>query len=457
MHLHFIAIGGSVMHQLALALYRKGYIVSGSDDDIFDPARTQLSQCGLLPAEMGWDPDKITPQTTAVILGMHAKPDNPELLRAQQLGIPIYSYPAYIYEQCRHKKRVVVSGSFGKTSITAMLMHVLKHCGIDFDYLVGARLQGFDTAVRLTDAPLIVMEGDEYLASPLHRQPKIFYYHPHIAVLTGIDWDHINVFPTFDNYVSQFEQFVEQHIEAGGVLVYNAKDEQARRIAQQAHHLRTIPYDLPPHINEKGLCYIVTGNQKISLQIFGQHNLSNANAACLVCRELGIDDTTFYKALSTFKGAARRLELVARYENITIYKDFAHAPAKVRATTQALRQLQPESSLVACFELHTYSSLNEAFLPQYAHTLDAADHAIVFFDAHTFAIKQLPILSVAAVRSAFDRPDLVVFDNATDLLAHLHSLDYTNTNNLLMMSSGNFGGIDLTSLAVGIGMNKKNI
>ncbi len=445
-HLHFIAIGGSVMHQLALALHHKGYTITGSDDDIFDPAHTQLAQYGLLPAAMGWFPDKITPETSAVILGMHAKADNPELLKAQSLGIPIYSYPAYIYEQSRHKKRVVVSGSFGKTTITAMLLHVLRQQNIDFDYLVGARLQGFDTAVKLTDAPIIVMEGDEYLASPIHRMPKFFYYRPHIAILTGIDWDHINVFPTFDNYVSQFEQFVGQYIEKGGFLAYNEQDAAVAQIAQAATHLRTQAYCPPAHINENGTYSVVVEGQQIPLQIFGQHNLANAAAACLVCGELGIDAPTFYQALSSFKGAARRLELVCKTDHTTVYKDFAHAPAKVRATTQAVKQLNPQRQLIACFELHTYSSLNQAFLPQYRQTLAAADRAIVFFDAHTFAIKQMPLLAIDQVRQAFDRDDLVVFNNNADLLAYLHTLSYQNTN-LLLMSSGNFGGLDLATVA----------
>jgi UDP-N-acetylmuramate: L-alanyl-gamma-D-glutamyl-meso-diaminopimelate ligase len=445
-HLHFIAIGGSVMHQLAIALHQKGYTVSGSDDDIFDPAATQLSQYGLLPPAMGWFPEKITPQIDAVILGMHAKLDNPELLQAQALHIPIYSYPEYIFEQSRDKKRVVVSGSFGKTSITALLMHILRQAGLPFDYLVGARLQGFDSAVQLSDAPLIIMEGDEYLASPLHRQPKIFYYRPHIAILTGIDWDHINVFPTFETYLSQFEQFVSEHIEAGGTLIYNSNDAQVCRIAHTAQHLQSIGYDQLPHVNENGTCYIINKGEKIALQIFGQHNLANTHAAYYVCRALGISDSVFYAALRTFRGAARRLECIAQHGDSAIYKDFAHAPAKVRATTQALRQLQPQARLIACFELHTYSSLNPMFLPQYAHTLDAADHAIVFYNAHTFSIKGMPVLDPQVVKAAFDRPDLLVFDNATDLQQYLYGLSYTNTQ-LLLMSSGNFGGIDLAALS----------
>ena len=445
-HLHFIAIGGSVMHQLAIALHQKGYTGSGSDDDIFDPAATQLSQYGLLPPAMGWFPEKITPQVDAVILGMHAKLDNPELLQAQALHIPIYSYPEYIFEQSRDKKRVVVSGSFGKTSITALLMHILRQADLPFDYLVGARLQGFDSAVQLSDAPLIIMEGDEYLASPLHRQPKIFYYRPHIAILTGIDWDHINVFPTFETYLSQFEQFVSEHIEAGGTLIYNSNDAQVCRIAHTAQHLQSIGYDQLPHVNENGTCYIINKGEKIALQIFGQHNLANAHAAYYVCRDLGISDSVFYAALRTFRGAARRLECIAQHGDCAIYKDFAHAPAKVKATTQALRQLQPQARLIACFELHTYSSLNPMFLPQYAHTLDAADHAIVFYNAHTFSIKGMPVLDPQVVKAAFDRPDLLVFDNATDLQRYLYGLSYTNTQ-LLLMSSGNFGGIDLAALS----------
>lgn len=440
------------MHQLAISLHLSGHIVSGSDDDIFEPSRSNLQKYGLLPPENGWFTQKIRPDLDAVILGMHAKPDNPELLAAQNLGLPVYSYPEYIYEQSKNKKRVVVSGSFGKTSITSMLMHVLKHCGIDFDYLVGAKIEGFDYSLRLSNAPVIILEGDEYLASPIHRLPKILYYKPHIAILTGIDWDHVNVFPTYEGYVAQFVRFVAE-MPAGGSLIYNTNDKEVVNIAQLATHLQTIGYSTPLYEKSDGLyCLTPPALPRIFLQVFGQHNMENIEAAHLVCKELGITDSDFYEAIGVFKGAARRLELVAANDSCSIYKDFAHAPSKVRATVRAMKQLSPERRLIACFELHTYSSLSHNFLPQYKDTLADADIAIVFYNAHTFAIKQMPPLSPDEVRAAFGRDDLVVFDNSAALEARLLADNYNQTN-LLLMSSGNFGGIDPKQLADSIFIN----
>lgn len=453
MKVHFIAIGGSIMHQLAVALHIGGHIISGSDDDIFEPSRSNLQKYGLLPPENGWFAEKITPDIDAVILGMHAKPNNPELLAAQHLGIPVYSYPEYIYAQSINKKRVVVSGSFGKTSITSMLMHVLQSCGLDFDYLVGAKIEGFDYSLRLSNAPLIILEGDEYLASPIHRLPKIHYYKPHIAVMTGIDWDHVNVFPTFAEYIAQFEQFVSE-MPSGGTFIFNKNDERVKNIAQKATHLHTIGYGTPAHQRTNGVyCLTPPLLQPVLLKIFGQHNLENIEAARLVCKELGIADSDFYTAISSFKGAARRLELVADNGDCTIYKDFAHAPSKVRATTRAVKQLWPQKRLIACFELHTYSSLSADFLPQYKDTLADADVALVFYNAHTFAIKQMQPLQPDVVRAAFGEKQPEVFEHNEALLARLAAEDYRQTN-LLLMSSGNFGGLDIAQLAAEICPNK---
>ncbi len=444
-HIHFIAIGGSVMHQLAICLQQQGWIVTGSDDEIFEPARTNLQKNGLLPANEGWFPEKITSQLDAVIVGMHAKPNNPELLKAQALQIPIHSYPQYIYEHARNKTRIVIGGSHGKTTVTSMIMHVLRHCNFDFDYLVGAKLANFDSAVRLTtQAPYIIIEGDEYLASPLTPQPKFHFYQPNIALLTGIAWDHINVFPTFEYYLEQFRLFL-QSMPANATLIYNTEDPNVTQLALEATYLHQIPYQTPPYKVTQNTTYLLTNQGNIKLQVFGKHNLQNLAGAMLVCQQLGISNQQFYNAIQTFKGAARRLELLAQNDTCSIYKDFAHAPSKVKATTNAVKEYHPTRRLIACFELHTYSSLNKDFLPQYQNTLQAADQAIVFFDEHTFAIKQLPILTPNEVQQGFDRPDLLVFTQPDALLNHLNNLNYQNTD-LLLMSSGNFGGIDLNTL-----------
>ncbi len=447
-HIHFIAIGGSIMHQLAIALHQKGYQITGSDDEIFDPAKSNLFKHGLLPETIGWFPNKLTSETEGVILGMHARKDNPELLAAQSMNIPIYSFPEYIYEQSKNKKRVVVSGSHGKTTITSMLMHVLKYWQYDFDYLVGAALEGFPYSVRITEnAPLIIIEGDEYLSSPLHRIPKIHFYQPHIALMSGIAWDHMNVFPTFDNYLSQFQKFVDG-IENGNTFIYNQEDKYVNELGKNAEHLTTKAYQTPDFgiIEQQYFVKSPTAKQMIPLQIFGNHNLQNMEGARLVCNELGISNEQFYEAIQQFKGAARRLELVAEGKETIIYKDFAHAPSKVQATTQAMKDRQPDRKLVACLELHTYSSLNKDFLPNYRHTLQAADHAIVFFKEHTLAIKKLPPLSIEEVHQTFDHPNLQVFTQSDALIAELNNINWSQTN-LLFMSSGNFGGINMKDIA----------
>lgn len=444
--IHFIAIGGSVMHQLAICLQQQGWTVSGSDDEIFEPARTNLQNNGLLPAIEGWFPEKIRTQLDAVIVGMHAKPDNPELLRAQALQIPIHSYPQYIYEHARNKIRIVIGGSHGKTTVTAMVMHVLKYCNLDFDYLVGAKLADFDSAVRLTTAsPYIVIEGDEYLASPLTPQPKFHFYKANIALLTGIAWDHINVFPTFEYYLEQFRLFL-QKMPPNATLIYNTEDANVKQLALESTHLKQIAYQTPAYKVQQNATYLLTDRGDVHLQIFGKHNLQNLAGAKLVVQQLGVTDEQFYHAIHTFKGAARRLELIAQNDTCCIYKDFAHAPSKVKATTNAVKEYHQQRKLVACFELHTYSSLNKEFLSQYQNTLQAADQAIVFFDEHTFAIKQLPILTIEEVQKGFDLPDLLVFTNADSLSAHLKNLSYQNMD-LLLMSSGNFGGIDMVQLS----------
>ena len=444
MKIHLIAIGGSVMHNMALAMKNKGYIVTGSDDEINEPSLTRLQKQGLLPEQMGWFPEKLDKSYDAVILGMHARIDNPELLRAQELGLKIFSYPEYMYEQTKDKIRVVVGGSHGKTTITSMILHVLKHAGKDFDYLVGAQLQGFDTMVKLTkEAPIAIFEGDEYLASPIDRRPKFHLYKPNIAILSGIAWDHINVFPTFENYVSQFEQFVNL-IEPNGYLFYCHSDIELCKVAEKSgltNHITKTAYDIPKHHIKNGITYIEENGTVIPLQIFGNHNLLNLNAARLACNQLGINDAKFYEAIQSFTGASKRLELVFKNEHFSFYKDFAHSPSKLKATTQAVKQQFDNRKIIACMELHTFSSLNETFLAEYNGAMNDADEAIVYFNPHTIEHKKLKAITPEQVMHYFNRKDLNVFTESKTLVDYLKSQSLKESV-LLMMSSGNFDGID---------------
>lgn len=442
---HFIAIGGSVMHQLAIALRHKGYEVSGSDDEIFEPSKSNLATAGILPASLGWDPARIHPNLDAVILGMHARGDNPELLKAQELKLKIYSFPEYIYQESKDKTRVAIGGSHGKTTITSMIMHVLQQCHQQFDYLVGAKLEGFSQSVNVTDAPLIVCEADEYPASVLEKRPKFHFLHPHIAVLSGIAWDHINVFPTFENYLEQFAIFLRT-MEPGGKLIYNQTDEILRElVAKEGGHLECIPYGVPEHTIINGNTRVRFGNASTDLMVFGEHNLLNIHAALLVCKALGIGDIDFLAAIATFKGAAKRMELVAKNEQTAFYRDFAHAPSKVKATIQALRKQYPNRKLIAVLELHTYSSLNAAFMSEYAGALDPADLAGVFYSAHALEIKRMPDLSPEIIREGFANKDLVILNNRAALETFLGQQDFHNTN-VLLMSSGDYEGLDFGGL-----------
>jgi UDP-N-acetylmuramate: L-alanyl-gamma-D-glutamyl-meso-diaminopimelate ligase len=446
MKVHFIAIGGSAMHNLAIALHKKGFEVTGSDDVLFEPSASRLSKYGILPQQTGWYPEKINPQLNAVILGMHARIDNPELLKAQELGIKIYSYPDYIYEQSKNKQRVVIGGSHGKTTITSMILHALQKAGKDFDYLVGAQLEGFETMVKLThDAPVIIIEGDEYLASPIDRRPKFHIYQADIGVISGIAWDHINVFPTFDNYIDQFKIFAET-IQAGGKLIYSQTDEVLNTMVSKLDvPVEKLPYALPEFTIDNGTTYVIADGKSYSLQVFGEHNLLNMEAARLVCEGLGITKAHFYSYITTFKGAARRLEVVGKNDNATIFKDFAHSPSKLTATIQAVKAQFPLRKLIACIELHTFSSLNKEFLDEYAGTMNQADEAIVFIDIKTFEQKKITPYPAETVKNAFANNNLMFFNNPAQLLKYLEELDITNSN-LLMMSSGNFGGINLIEL-----------
>jgi len=445
MHIHFIAIGGSAMHNLAIALYKKGYQVTGSDDVIFEPAKSRLAKYNLLPDEMGWDAHVISKDVDVVILGMHARIDNPELLKAQELGLKIYSYPEYIYEQSKNKLRVVIGGSHGKTTITSMILHVLNHYKKDFDYLVGAQLTGFETMVKITEeAPVMIIEGDEYLSSPIDRRPKFHLYKANVAVISGIAWDHINVFPTYADYTAQFSKFIDT-IEKDGTLIYCASDTDLNEIVAQAKvPIKKIPYTIPEHEINEGITYLLP--QKTPLKVFGDHNLMNLNAAKLVCAQLNISGYAFDEAISSFTGAAKRLEVIAADESTNVYKDFAHSPSKLQATIEAVKAQFQNRKLVACIELHTFSSLNKGFLKEYAGAMDRADTAIVFIDIKSFEQKRMEPFTEADVRNAFANLQLKFFNDASKLKAFLLSLNYKNTN-LLMMSSGNYAGFDLPELA----------
>lgn len=440
---HFIAIGGSAMHNLAIALHKKGYQVTGSDDEIFNPARSRLENYGLLPQNIGWDASSITQDIDEIIVGMHARIDNPELLKAQELGLRIFSYPEYLFEQSKNKTRVVIGGSHGKTTITAMILHVLSYQNMDCDYMVGAKLDGFEVMVKLTqEAKIMVIEGDEYLTSPIDRRPKFHLYMPHIALISGIAWDHINVFPTFENYVDQFRIFINL-IDKDGALIYFQDDEILNDLAKNtAAELKKFPYGaLPNYIDDEGNTHITARGDKV-IKVFGAHNLSNIHGAKLVCNQLGINDDDFFNAIADFPGASNRLELVAENTHTKVYKDFAHSPSKLKATTKAVKNQFVNRQLIAAMELHTFSSLNTEFLSQYAGAMDSPDQAIVYFNPHTIAHKKLPPISVEDVKKAFNRKDLQVFTDSTLLKQTLLNIDYTDKN-LLLMSSGNFDGIDI--------------
>lgn len=441
MNVHFIAIGGAAMHNLALALQHKGYTVTGSDDEINEPSRSRLLNAGLLPTHEGWFPERIHTGLDAVILGMHARADNPELAQARALGVPVFSYPEYLYEQSKNKRRFVIGGSHGKTSITAMVLHVLKACGVDCDYMVGSQLEGFERMVRLTEAsPIIVLEGDEYLSSPIDRRPKFHLYQADVALLSGIAWDHINVFPTFENYVEQFRVFINR-IPDNGVLIYCSEDPEVQRLALENSPLKTkIPYAVPAYRIDDGVTILLTDAGEVPLQVFGKHNLMNIEGARLLCKEAGLSDEQFYDAIRSFKGAARRLELVRREPDKVIYRDFAHSPSKLKATIGAVREQFPGWNLIACMELHTFSSLNARFLDEYKGSMEEADRPFVYFNPHTIEHKKLEPITEGQVLKAFDKEGLEIFSDPESLLSAVQSATVGKTV-VLMMSSGTFDGV----------------
>ena len=447
MRVHFIAIGGAVMHNLAIALHQKGYTVSGSDDEIFEPSRTRLSRYGLLPQKEGWNKDVISADIDTIILGMHAREDNPELIRARELGLNIMSFPEYIYEQTKTKKRIVVAGSHGKTTTTAMIMHVFRHAGIKFDYMVGSTIDGYETMVGLSDeSEFAVLEGDEYLTSPIDRRPKFHLYMPDIAILNGIAWDHMNVFPTFENYVEQFRIFTEK-ITTGGTLAYFDGDPEVRKIAlASAGNIRKIPYKVHGYFQNKTGFYAATHNRVVPVKVFGEHNMQNLSAAREACFAAGITEENFYESIRCFEGTSKRLQKIFENEKGAAFFDFAHSPSKVRATVETVASRYQGREIIACLELHTYSSLNIDFLPQYRGTLEKASCAVVYFNPHAIQLKKLPALSDDRVKEAFAKKDLHVFDNSDKLFSYLANLKVKDPV-YLFMSSGDFDGRDLLSLS----------
>ncbi|MGB5482478.1 MAG: Mur ligase family protein [Eudoraea sp.] len=446
MRIHFIAIGGSAMHNLALALHQKGYIVTGSDDVIFEPSKSRLAKQGILPSEFGWFPDKIDASLDAVILGMHAKADNPELLKAKQLGLKIYSYPEFLYEQSKHKTRVVIGGSHGKTTITSMILHVMNYHGKEVDYMVGAQLEGFDRMVHLTEEnDFIVLEGDEYLSSPIDRRPKFHLYRPNIALLSGIAWDHVNVFPTFENYLEQFRVFVDSIVK-GGSITYNEEDVNVKNIVEaSANSIRKLPYSTPDFFVEHGKTFLNTGEGPMPLEIFGRHNLNNLAGAKWICQNMGVDEEDFYEAITSFKGASKRLEKIGERDNTIIFKDYAHSPSKVAATTKAVKEQFPDRKLIACLELHTYSSLNAEFLKEYRGALKEADVSAVFYIPESVKIKGLEEITKDQIEQAFQQKDINIFTNSAAFKEFLFEQDVTKSI-ILFMSSGNYGGLDLNEV-----------
>ena len=445
MNVHFIAIGGSAMHNLAIALSRKGVNVSGSDDEIFEPSNTRLKNQGILPDSIGWNSGLITEQIDAVILGMHAREDNPELLKAKELNIPIYSYPEYLYEQSKDKIRVVIGGSHGKTTITSMILHVVNELKMNVDYMVGAQLEGYDCMVRLTEeAPIMLLEGDEYLSSPIDRRPKFHLYKPTIAILSGIAWDHINVFPTFENYIDQFDIFCQQ-IEDKGTLIYNEEDEEVKKLGNKyASSVKSVSYKTPVYdVTEKGTRLHFEGKE-YDLQIFGGHNLQNLMGAMRVGEAMGIDPHTFFQAVTSFTGAGKRLQKVVEKKSFTMFKDFAHSPSKLKATTTAVKEQFAERKVIACMELHTFSSLKKEFLPHYVGAMDKADEAVVYFSHAVVHHKKLEPITKEMVQEAFGGKVTVMTETA-EVLAYIHQQKWNNSV-LLMMSSGTFDGINYEAL-----------
>ena len=446
MRIHLISVGGSIMHNLALTLNKKGHHVTGSDDEIYNPAKDRLQAHGLLPQEMGWDAQRITEEVDLCILGMHARANNPELIKAQELNIPVFSFPEYVYQASKDKRRIVIAGSHGKTTTTSMILHALKECNHPVDFLVGAQLEGFDEMVHLSDAPDLVVEGDEYLSSAVDRRPKFIHYKAHTAVITGVAWDHMNVFKTFEVYKQLFKDLLSS-MESGGNVIYYGEDDFIQEVLETRDDLNFIPYQIHPYYIKNGQWYLLDTKEKgYPIQLFGEHNMQNFQAASLVCQEMGLTQLQFLESMTTFKGAAKRMQFISQDVNCIIIQDFAHAPSKVRATTQAVKKAYPDHRLVACSELHTFSSLSKSFLPQYQGALDDAEIGFVFYQDHTLEMKKLPPLDEDFVQSCFKHHGLQIINDSDQLKQSLMDLTDGTPTVFLMMSSGTFGGLELEEL-----------
>jgi UDP-N-acetylmuramate: L-alanyl-gamma-D-glutamyl-meso-diaminopimelate ligase len=444
--IHFIAIGGSVMHNLAVALKEAGHHVSGSDDEIFDPSRAELIKHGLMPDKEGWHPEKLNRSFDVIILGMHAKNDNPELLKAQELGLKIFSFPEYIYSRSKNKQRIVIAGSHGKTTITAMIIHVLSLLKHDFDYVIGAKVMGIENTVRLSDAPIIVIEGDEYLSSPLDLTPKFVRYQHHVGLISGISWDHANVFPTEEDYVNQFDVFADQ-TPKGGILIYCEQDSISLIIGKKERaDVLAIPYKSHPHTSENGQIFLMNGKEKYPIKVFGSHNYQNISGAKEILRKIGVTDQEFFEAISSFEGASGRLQKIKEVDGFSLFKDFAHAPSKVKATVKALKEVFPNRDLVAVLELHTLSSLNKNFIPQYKDSMKSAQVQVVYVNAEKMKAKKLEPIEDSHIKTSFASPSMHIFRDVKSLENFLLDHSWKNKN-LLLMSSGNFGGLRIPELA----------
>ena len=443
---HFIAIGGSVMHNLAITLKQLGYEVSGSDDKIYDPSKSRLEKQNLLPDKLGWNPNTIDEEIDFIVLGMHAKKENPELIRALELGCKIYSYPELIYEFSKTKTRIVIGGSHGKTTVTAMILHVLSFYNINIDYLLGAQIEGFEKMVNLTKSnEFILIEGDEYLSSPIDKSPKFHKYNSNIAVITGIAWDHINVFPSFENYVSQFEKFIES-ITDGGVLVFNSNDDLVTKIVNSStKSIRKIQYSTVDHELINGTTYIKTSEGNIPLEVFGDHNLSNLCAAKQICSLLGVFDDEFYAAIANFKGASNRLETIYRDNFKIIIKDFAHSPSKLKASIDAVKKQFLNKNIIAVYELHTFSSFSKDFINEYYGTLSNADIKIIYYDKDVSGKRSEIEIDDKIIKVAFGSNDLKVISSKNILVKNILDNSFNNSV-LLLMSSGNFSSLNVNSL-----------
>lgn len=437
MRIHFIAIGGAIMHNLAIDLHKNGHTISGSDDQIFEPSFSKLKKYSLMPKNLGWNADFITDEIDLIILGMHAKEDNLELKKALELGLKIQSFPEFVASQITDKKRVAIAGSHGKTSTTAMLMHILKDNNFEFDYLVGSELPGYESMVKLSNAPLIVIEADEYLSSKLDQRPKFLWYKPQLSVITGIAWDHINVFPTFELYKKAFTDFIDSHQADSSIFFYQFDEELSKIINNSTYKCR--PYTELTAKNQGQYSIVLDNNEEeYYFPFFGNHFLQNASAAIHLAMELGLNQKDIYKALESFPGSAKRLELVWANDQLFIYRDFAHSPSKVMATIKAFSRQFKDYQVFFVFEPHTFSSQQIDFIQHYNKCFEDLN-AYIFMDKKAFALKNKPMLSGPDIENAFGTNSIL--NSATELMKEIRKSSQKSKKTVwVLMSSGNMGG-----------------